>query len=140
MYDVQIRSVPPNRHQKNMLEPRHGHIRLIYIRLRKADPNNPPAVHEIKALPVSNVSYASDIISAFEAAKGYTRRVDSDIPPFPADEELLETHINLIARHILTRIISSHSLKGNDFRFGDMVQVYMKSCHEKGADGHHTVK
>lgn len=38
-YDVKIRPVPPRRHSKNAMEPRHRTIRSIFLRLKHAEPD-----------------------------------------------------------------------------------------------------
>ena len=131
IYDIKIRAVPPNRHQKNMLEPRHGPIRSIFIRLKNSSPDTSQKILALRAVRISNDLYGSDVISAYEAAKGYTRPVNSEVPPVPVDAELLEAHANLVARRKLTKILRSHSLSEKDFRPGDLVQVYVKRGKEK---------
>lgn len=131
LYDIKLRPTPPNRHQKNMLEPRHGPIRSIFIRLRHASPTEPLPVLALRAVRVSNDIYGSDVISAYEAAKGYTRPINSCMPPVPVDHELVEAHSNLVARRKLTRILRSHSLTEHNFRLGDLVEVYQKRGKQK---------
>lgn len=114
-----------------MLEPRHGPIRSIFIRLRHAFPGEFPQSLAIHAVRISNDLYGSDVISAFEAAKGYSRPINPDVPPAPVDAEMLEAHANLVARRKLTKILRSHSLEENEFRTGDLVQIFMKRGHEK---------
>lgn len=130
IYDVKLRPVPLNRHQK-MLELRHGPIRFIYIRLRHDDPDTSPAVPAVRAVRISNDLYGSDIRSACEADKGHSCPIDSDISPGLVDKELLKAHIHIIAHCKLTRIIRSPSLKENDIRIGDLVQVFIKRGHQK---------
>ena len=36
-YDIQLRPVPPRRHCKNPIEPRHGTIRSTFLRMKSAD-------------------------------------------------------------------------------------------------------
>lgn len=54
-YDVKIRRVPPNRLQKNMLEPIHGPIIAIYIQLRHEDATTSPSVQYIRAVRISMI-------------------------------------------------------------------------------------
>lgn len=79
---------------------------------------------------VCQTIYGSDIIGTFEAAKGYTKPVESDIPHVTVDHQLLEAHVNLNALWKLKRILGYHSLKENEFHPGDMVQVYVKMGHK----------
>lgn len=65
---------------KNILEPRQSSIKSIYICLRHAEPDANPAIHALGAVPVSNDLYGSDVISAFEASKRYTRPTKSEVP------------------------------------------------------------
>lgn len=113
------------------MEPRHGPIRSIYIRLRHAQQKTTNDIHALRAVRVSNDLYGSDVLSAYEADKGYTRPVNPEIPPVPVDEELLEAHANLIARRKLMRILRSHSLSTQDFRVGDLAQIFSKRGKEK---------
>lgn len=131
LYDISLRPIPPNWHLTNMLEPRHGPIRSILIRFRHAHPETPLPVLELRAVGVSNDLYGSNVVSAYEAAKKYTRPVHSNVPPVPVDNDLLEAHANLAARHKLTRILQSHSLAEHNFHLGDLVQVYQKRGQQK---------
>lgn len=112
-YDIKLHKVPQNRNQMSMLEPRHGPIRSIFIGLRHADLDVPLPVLALRAVRVSNDLYGSDVISAFETAKGFTRPVLSDASPVPVDLELIKAHANLAARRKLTRILRLHSLSEN---------------------------
>lgn len=76
------------------------------------------AVHSVR---ISNDLYVSDVISAYEAAKGDTLPINPHTRPVPVDTELLEAHANVLDRRNLTRRLLSH------FLAGDMVQVYVKS-------------
>lgn len=87
--DIFLRPMLPNRHQKNMLEPRHGPIRSIYLRLRHASPNASTRVLALRDVRISKYLYGSDVISSFEAAKGFTSPVKPDVLPIPVDAELL---------------------------------------------------
>lgn len=110
----------------------HFPMQSIYIRLRHANITTLPAAHSIRSGSVSNDLYGSEILGAFEAAKGYTHPVNSDMAPVPVDKELSEAHINIIVGRKLILILRSHSLKENTFRIGDLVQVFVKRGHGKG--------
>lgn len=96
LYDIIFRPVPPNRHQKNMFEPRHGPTRSMFISLRHENPQISLPFLAIRAIRVSNDLYGSDIISAYEPAKGLMRPINLDNPPFPVDDEILEAHANFL--------------------------------------------
>lgn len=130
-YDINLRLVLRNRHQKNILEPRHSTVRSIFLRARHTERNISDPVHDLSAVRISNDLYGTDVISAFEAEKGYRRPVQPDMPPVTVDSELLQAHGNLIARRKLKRILRSNSLSSNDFRVDDLVQIYVKHGKQK---------
>lgn len=108
-HKIEIRPVPANLRQKNIPYPSHGPIRSIFIRLRNADPTCDPHVLAIRAVRIYNTLYGSDVMSAFEAAKGYNHPLSAGSSPVPVDAELSETHDNLLTHRKLTRILRSYS-------------------------------
>ena len=60
--DIIMRPVPPRRHCKNPLEPRHGTIRSIFLRLKSADTTTSDAIQAIRAVRISNDLYGSDTV------------------------------------------------------------------------------
>lgn len=135
-----MRPIPPNLHQENMMEPLHGPIRSIFIRIFDADHKLPNPVAVLCAVRMSNDLYRSDFIISYEAAKGYTCPVNPSIPPLPVDPDLVETHVNLFAYRKLTRILRSHSISPSDFRTCDLIQVYVKRGKQKRVDGYHLAR
>lgn len=107
LYEIGLRPIPPSWHQKNMLEPRHGLTRSIFIRLHHASLETPLPVLALHAVRVSNDLYWSNVVCAYKAAKGYTHPVHTELPSVPEDTDLLEleAHNNLVARRKLTRIL-----------------------------------
>lgn len=120
---------------KNMLEPLHGPIRSIFIRLRHSQPDMPLPVLALRSVRIYNDLHGPDVVSAFEAAKWFTCPVLPEIPPLPVDSEILEAHVNLAACPKITRILRSHYFSKTDFRLCDLVQVFVMRGHQKrGSD------
>lgn len=51
-YNIQLCPVPPRRHEKNMIEPLHGVIRCIFVRLRHADDSPSATVLAVQSVGV----------------------------------------------------------------------------------------
>lgn len=110
-YDIQLRFVPPNRHHKNILEPRHSPIRSIFILLCNLEHDTSPQILEIRAVRMSKDLCGCNVLTAFEAAKGFTRPINSSNFVEPIDDSLREAHAHLVARRKFTPILRSHSLQ-----------------------------
>lgn len=130
-YDVQLRPVPPRRHQKNMIESRYGVVRSIFLRLRHADSNAPATVLAIRAVWISNDLYRNDVFSSFEPAKGSTRPVDSPSTIRSIPENIIESQDKITAKRKLNRILRSNTLQTHSFKPGDIVQVYLNDDNAK---------
>ena len=130
-HGISFRPVPSRRHHKNTLEPKHGIIRSIYLRLQSASPTSNSAILALRAVSISNDLYGSDTLSAFELAKGFTKPVaaDSELTPVPAD--LIYARDQLIAKRKLTLILRSHITADPVVNPGDIVQVYVRTGKEK---------
>lgn len=72
-----------------------------------------------------------DVLSAYEAIKGFTRPLEPSSLPKALDLVLLEAHQTLIGRRKMTRIRRSHSFKPSDSRLGDLVQLYHRDKKRK---------
>ena len=107
-YDIEMRPVPPRRHCKNPIEPRHGTIRSIFLRLKNSDVNVSDELHAIRAIRISNDLYGSDTLSAYEMAKGFSKPLIVDQRPIPIDDSLRAAHDELIAKRKLTLIMRSN--------------------------------
>lgn len=55
-------AIPPRRHQKNVIESKHGIIRSIFIRLKADQPDADAATLAQKSIFISNNLYGSDIM------------------------------------------------------------------------------
>ena len=129
---INSRPIPPRRHNKNVIESKHRIIRDIYLRLRSAtDENNTSALLVVQALRISNDLYGSDVMSAQELAKGYTRPLAADKFPVPIPDEILAAHEQLLSKRKLTLILRSKSVIDNPVNVADLFQVYIKLQHEK---------
>ena len=109
-----------------MIEPRHGIIRAIYLRLCQANPDVPSNVSAIQSIRVSNDLYGNDTVSAFELAKGFSRPVDGKSSVHPIPTEIVEAQIDLKGRRKLNKILRSHTSIYETVHAGDLVQVYLK--------------
>ena len=130
-HGISFRPVPSRRHHKNTLEPKHGIIRSIFLRLQSASPNTSSALLALQEVSISNDLYGSDKLSAFELAKRFTKpiAVDSELAPVPAD--LIAARDEIIAKRKLTLILRSHVTADPVVDPGDMVQVYVRTGKEK---------
>lgn len=131
LYSTTIRPVPPRRHGKNAIEPIHGAICLLFLRLQHASPTSSDAILAVRAARISNDLYGSDIMSAYEAANGFARPPAPGEKAIPVYDNLLLAHQELMARSNLTCILRAHSLKPFDFKRGYLVQIYVHHSHEK---------
>lgn len=71
--DISFQPILSRNHQNNALEPQHGVIRSIFLRLKSAHPEENSALLAVLAVTISNDLYGSDIASAFELAKGFSK-------------------------------------------------------------------
>lgn len=128
---ISIRPVPPRRHQKNMIEPRHGSIRAIFLRLRQHDDKFPSDLCALEAVRLSNDLYGTDVASAFELAKGYTRPLHPKSHVCPIPPEIVEAHVDLLAKRKLHLIMRTQVSPSQTFDVGDLVEIYIKNEHGK---------
>lgn len=119
-----------------MLEKFHGPIRSIVIRLQHENRQISQPLLGFRAVCVSIDSYGSDVLSAYEAANGFTSLINLDITHVFVNEELLEAHANFIVRCRLTRILRSHSWTNDNVFLGDLVQVYGNMVIKKKGSGY----
>lgn len=124
-YEIELRPVPPRRHCINPIDPRHGTIRSIFLRLKSAEPQKPDRLHTIRAIRISNDLYGSDTLSAFEMKKGFSKPLISSQRPIPVDEELHTAHDELIAKRKLTLIMRTNTFLSAQLKIGDLVQVFL---------------
>ena len=101
---------PPRRHNKNLLEPKHGVIRSIFNRLKEDKPDADPATLAYQAVIVSNDLYGTDTVSAFELYHGFTKPIDPAGHKRPLPSSLIEAHDNLRAKRKLNLILRSKSI------------------------------
>ena len=84
-----------------------------------------------QALRISNDLYSSDVCSAQELAKGYTRpaTIGSFIAIVP--QEILQAHDDLLAKRKLTRILRSKTGSDIPVKVGDTVQIFIREQKDK---------
>lgn len=126
-YYLQLRPVPPRFNEKNKIELRPGVIHPVFIRLRQAHPNANIAVLAAQAECISNDLYGNDTVSSSELAEGLSSPLlkETAIPSIPND--IVEAHINIVARRKLNRILRLHAFNTDSFKPGNMTQVYLKN-------------
>lgn len=122
-YGIELRPVPPRRHQKNMIEPRYGSIWSIFLRLKHADSEIGDALHVIRAIRVSDDLSGSDTLSANEMAKGFGKCLVASQRPVSVDKTLCEAHDEPIAKRKLTLMLRSNTFDTGNFRQYDPVHV-----------------
>ena len=133
-HDIEIRPIPPRRHNKNVIESKHRIIRDVYLRLKsdtKAIDEKMDRLLVQQALRISNDLYGNDVCSANELAKGYTRPIQSGEYPATVPEEIVNAHDQLLAKRKLTRILRSKACTESAIQTGDLVQIYIKEQHAK---------
>lgn len=128
---ISFRPVPSRRHHKNTLEPKHGIIRSIFLRLLSASPEADKTVLALHAVRISNDLYGSDTLSSFEIAKGYTKPINPDETPQKITEELVRARDILSAKRKLTLIMRTKATADPILHAGDLVQIFVKKGHEK---------
>lgn len=128
--DIELRPLPPRRHNKNVLESKHKVIRDIYIRIKHHNSQTSskvsPQTLVQQALRISNDLYGSDTMSANELAKGYTRPLICSQLPVSVPQEIVTAHQNLVARRKLCLILKSKATNDEPVRPGDLVEIYIK--------------
>lgn len=134
-YDIQLKPLPPRRHNKNVLQSKHKVIRDIFLRLQHENSdNNVPVDGEmlvLQALRISNDLYGSDTMSSNELAKGYTRPILNGKLPIVVPDEIREAHNKLLAKRKLALIMKSKATVDMNVRPGDLVEVYIRQQNEK---------
>lgn len=131
IYCITSCPVPSRRHKNIPIEPRHGEIRSIFLRLKYSATSLNKNVLGIRVTRTSNYLYESDVMSAYEARNEFSRSHASELKPIPVYDELLMTSQELIARRKLTGIPRSHSHKPSDSKLADLNQGYVQHFHEK---------
>lgn len=129
--NISFRPVPPRRHHKNLLEPKHGVIRAVYLRLKSASPSENTGLLTVSAVRISNELYGSDTMSSFELAKGYTKPIDDSFFPQGVSEDIVAAHEELVAKRKLTLLLRSKATQNPLIKSGDLVQVYYKDRSER---------
>lgn len=126
--------MPPRRHNKNILESKHGVIREIFLRLKNENSNAAYTTDFLlvqQSFRISNDLYGNDELSAHELAKGYTRPVIAGTYPVLVPRELIEAQKTLASKRKLTLILRSKATVDTPVKPGDVVQVFIKLQHDK---------
>lgn len=126
---VETRSISPRRHNKNVLESKHRTIRDVYLRLNagvQPDSAHTERVLEQKAILISNDSHGTDVCSARDLARGYTRPAMEGVFSNKVPTEILAAHDELVAFRKLSCILRSKSVSEEKVCARDTVQVYVQ--------------
>lgn len=126
---AQLKLVPPRRHNKNILEPKHRIIRNIFSRLRDSNPEADARMLAFSAVRISNDMYGSDTLSAFEMCRGITKPIAKFISPVAIPQNLIESHQKIIAKRKLNMILRSKAIDTKmPVKIGDSVQVFVRNA------------
>lgn len=125
-----FRTITPRRHKKNAISSKHSAIYDISVRLELAHPDIDTELLAVQAIRISSDLYGSDIASAHELAKGYTRPFAGKSPiQIPAD--VRETYCELRVKCKLNNILRSKAIINMHVNFGDVVQIFARLQSEK---------
>lgn len=129
----ELRIIPPRRHSKNVLEPKHGTIRSIFTRLKSSNPDADKQLLALQSVRVSNDMYGNDVISSFELCRGFSKPVLPMSSPVEIPDDIRNAHDELIAKRKLNLILRSKSSTKPELSVGDNVQIYVKNQpHKRG--------
>lgn len=88
---IPFRVVPHSIHSNNPIESKHGIKRIIFLKLRNAEPDASAKLNACRAVALSNDLYGIDLRSSFELPKGFFKLLtDADIKVSPDD--LIRAH------------------------------------------------
>lgn len=121
--------IPPRRHQKNVIESKHGIIRSIFIRLKADQPDADAATLAQKSIFISNNLYGSDIMSAYEMAHGFTRPLNGSVQKI--GDDIIDAQNTLEAKRKLTKILRTKSTHDTIISAGDLVEIFIKIGKQK---------
>lgn len=110
-----------------MIEPNHGSILSIFLRLKASDDTMSDGVLALRAIRISNDFYRSDTLSSFELEKVFPKHLLENQPPIHVNEALPSAHDEVFSKGKLTLIHRSNRYKNGEFIIGHMVQVYIKA-------------
>lgn len=116
---------------KDMKEPRYGTTRSIFSTMKLCFPGRVDAVIVIRVVKISNDSYSSDVLSAFEGAKKFCGPIFADSSPAMIEDKLDIGHEDPVAKHKLNSIMTSDALPTLDVILGELVQTYVKLSKRK---------
>lgn len=98
MFDVKFNQIPSRRHSKNPVESKHRVIRNIFLHLKSAFPHIALDLLAYQAVRVSNDLYGTDVLFAFELAKGFSKPLSVRDMPKSISNDLRNAHATLIAK------------------------------------------
>lgn len=78
---INFLSVPSRGHHKNILKPKHGIIRPIFLILVYSSPNEVRVILALRAVSISNDLNGSEFLSSFDISKGYTKPLEPNQAP-----------------------------------------------------------
>lgn len=66
------------RHNKTILDSKHGILQDIYLRLKSESPNTDSKLLAARMFHISNDLYGNDVLSSYELAPRHTRPISSN--------------------------------------------------------------
>ena len=127
---ISPRPIPASRHNKNVLESKHKILRDIYLRCKDDDSNVNEKQIAQQSIRMSNELYGSEVCSAFELAKGFTRPIQPGSELKFVPDGVINARDTLIAKRKLNLTLISISTSDIPVKIGDMVQVFRKLQNE----------
>ena len=135
LHGINARPIPAGRHNKDVIESKHKIIRDIFLHIKTSLPEFSETLAAQQAIRISNDLYGNDVCSSHELAKGFTRPIESGSLPKIIAKDVEKAREIPIAKRKLNLIVKSKSTTVTPVRIRDLVQVFIKLQHEKGASG-----
>ena len=123
MHGIKFRPVPSRKHHKNPFDPKKGVIRSIFIRLKHESPNANISILALRHVTIANDVYGSDVMSAFEIAKVFTKALIDGTTPLTVSPDLITARETLMAKRKLNLILRTKATVDPVIHPGDLVQV-----------------
>ena len=118
-----------------MLESKHGVILDFFLRLKETrggqNEDWMDALQVQQAIRVSNHLYGSEVLSAQELAKEYSRPIEAGAIPKLLPQDIVDVYQILLAKRKLTLILRSKIIQEPLIAVGDMIQIFVKGSKEK---------
>ena len=84
-----------------------------------------------QAIRVSNDLYGSEVLSAKELAKVYSRQIEARATPKLLPQDIVDAYQILLSKTKLTINLRSKTIQEPLIAVGDMIQIFVKGSKEK---------